>query len=143
MLRMSQRDRSTSTTSPTNPERGAGRAVVVAVGAGLATVAAYLLFLGWHAGKTLDPQSGRESGPYDAWQVGALVVGIASIAFVAGRLGFARVAIAVVPVSLAAVFAVDAATRPDADGLWIIGAVLILLGAAAGVATISLVARRR
>jgi hypothetical protein len=119
------------------------RAVVAGAAAAVVTVAAYLLLLGWHAAKTVNPETGRETGPYDAWQVIALAVVIAIIALVLGRLGFALLAIGVVPLTLTAVFAVDATTERNSDGLWAIGSLMVLLCAAAGVALVSLLAQKR
>lgn len=125
------------------PTTSGSRRFVWGAGAAVVTVAAYLLLLGWHAEKTLDPATGRETGPYDAWQVLLLIAVVAVTAFVLGRLGLALTAIAVVPLALAAVYAIDAATEPDADGLWAIGTILVLVCAAGGVAVVSLLAQKR
>ncbi|MFC0624851.1 hypothetical protein [Kribbella deserti] len=120
-----------------------GSPVVWAVGAAVATVVAYLALLGWHAEKTLDPATGRETGPYEAWQAISLAVVIGILAAIMGRAGKALLAIEVIPATLALVFAIDAATGDNADGLWVIGALLVLICAAAGVAVVALLLQRK
>ncbi|WP_405059166.1 hypothetical protein OG474_41465 [Kribbella sp. NBC_01505] len=39
-------------------------------------------------------------------------------------------------------FAIDAATAGNADGLWAVGALLVLIGSAVGVAVVSLLSQR-
>lgn len=118
------------------------RAVLWAVAAAGFTASAYLLLLGWHAGKTVDPTTGNETGPYEAWQVILLCAAIGVISAVLGWLRLVVVAIVVVPVTVTALFAADSASSPDGDGLWAVGAVLVALGSFAGVALVSLLARR-
>ncbi|WP_422769239.1 hypothetical protein ACN28C_20975 [Plantactinospora sp. WMMC1484] len=107
--------------------------------AGLAglTALAYWAFLGWDQQKETDPVTGAETGPYQAWQVIGLGVVLALLVFEAGRRGRPWLAGTVVPVVLTAAFSVDAATSPNSDGLWVIGAVLVLLGSALGTGVVA------
>jgi ABC-type Na+ efflux pump permease subunit len=113
-----------------------------ALAAIMASAAGYLALLGWHAEKTLDPATDNETGPYEAWQVIALAVAIGVIAAIMGNATRALLAIGTIPLTLTLMFAVDAATASNADGLWAIGALLVLIGSAAGVAVVSLLFQR-
>ncbi|WP_405059190.1 hypothetical protein OG474_41585 [Kribbella sp. NBC_01505] len=115
---------------------------VWALAAIVAAAAVYLALLGWHAEKTLDPATGNETGPYEAWQVIVLAVVIAILAAIIGSASRAPLAIVTIPLTLTLTFAVDAATASDADGLWAVGALLVLIGSAAGVAVVSLLFQR-
>lgn len=99
-------------------------------------VAGYLAFLGWDQHRDVD-EAGTESGPYQAWQVVGYGAVLAGLAFAAGRRGHPWVATVVIPVAVTGCFAVDAATDADADGLWVIGAALLAIGAAAGTAAVA------
>lgn len=125
--------------APTAPR---GSTLLWAAGLTAVTVVAYLALLGWDQAKTLDPATQNETGPYDAWQVVALVVALAGAAFIAGRAGRFLAALVAIPVTLTLAFAVDAATDATADGLWPIGAALVALGSAAGVALVAAVGQR-
>ncbi|MGW0435547.1 hypothetical protein ACWDV4_23785 [Micromonospora sp. NPDC003197] len=106
---------------------------LVAVG----TAVVYGALFAWDQHKDLDPKTMSESGPYEAWQVIVAVLLLGLLAFVAGRRGRPWVATIALPVVFTVCFAVDAATGPDADGLWIIGAILVALGTLAGTAAVA------
>ena len=110
------------------------------LGCGVVCVAAYLAFLGWGQQKELDPQTGTETGPYAAWQVMGVALVLAAVAAVAGWAGRGRLAVIVLTVVLTTVFAIDAATGADADGLWPIGAGLVALAALAGTGAVAALA---
>lgn len=116
-----------------------GRAVNRPAAAGLlaaGVLAGYLLFLAWDQRKDVDA-FGRETGPYQAWQVVGYGAVLAALAFTAGRLGRPWLATVVIPAVLTGCFAVDAATDADGDGLWPIGAALLAVGSAAGTAVVA------
>jgi peptidoglycan/LPS O-acetylase OafA/YrhL len=106
---------------------------------GAATAAAYGAFLGWDQHKDVDPATGSVSGPYQAWQVVGCGAVLAALAFETGRRGRPWLASVVMPVVLTLCFSVDAATDPDADGLWPIGAALVAIGSFAGAAAVAAV----
>lgn len=122
--------------SRTTPRSG-GSTPVWALTLAVAVVAVYLAFLGWDQGRQTDPTTGAQSGPYQPWQVVGTGIGLISVAFLAGRAGRGRLVTLVLPLVLAACFAVDAATDPDADGLWIIGTVLVAVGSLLGTAAVA------
>lgn len=109
----------------------------------VAVAAAYLALLGWHAEKTLDPATGRETGPYEAWQVIGFVIVLGILAGIMGRAGKALLAIEVLPATVTVLFAIDAATGDNADGLWVVGSLLVLICAAAGVSVVALLTQRK
>ncbi|WP_416901207.1 hypothetical protein [Micromonospora echinospora] len=110
------------------------------VGLGLAAAVAYLAFLGWDREKDLDPVTGAETGPYEAWQVVGLALVVGALAFVAGRKHQVLAALVAIPVVLTLAFVVTAVTGPE-PGLWPIGAALTALGSAAGTAVVALIGR--
>jgi hypothetical protein len=117
------------------------RTVIAGVVASAVVAASYLALLGWHRPKQLDPATGNETGPYHVWQVILLAVVVALVAVALGRLGLVNVALVVVPVTLVLLFSADAATAPDGDGLWPVGAALLAAAAVAGTAVIARVGR--
>ncbi len=119
-----------------------GSTLVWVAGLAAVTLIAYLALLGWDQSKTLDPVTQNETGPYEAWQVIALVVVLGAAAFLAGRAGRLAPALVTIPVVLTLAFAVDAATDKNADGLWPIGAALVALGSAMGVALVAAIGQR-
>lgn len=121
----------------------ANSSAVWALAGVVAVAAAYLALLGWHAEKTLDPATGRETGPYEAPQVIAFVLVLGILAGIMGRAGKALLAIEVLPAAVAVLFAIDAATGDSADGLWVVGSLLVLFCAAAGVSVVALLAQRK
>ncbi|XTZ14007.1 hypothetical protein ACQSSU_21160 [Micromonospora echinospora] len=119
--------------------RRPARPVLWMVGLGVAAAVAYLAFLGWDREKDLDPVTGAETGPYEAWQVVGLALAVGALAFVAGR-KHQVVALAAIPVVLTLAFVITAVTGPE-PGLWPIGAALMALGSAAGTAVMALIGR--
>lgn len=121
----------------------ANSSAVWALAGVVAVAAAYLALLGWHAEKTLDPATGRETGPYEAWQVIGFVFVLGILAGIMGRAGKALLAIEVLPATVTVLFAIDAATGDNADGLWVVGSLLVLICAAAGVSVVALLMQRK
>ena len=110
---------------------------------GLAAVAAgdYLLWLGWHRQKHLN-SAGTLSGPYETWQVLGVVAVLAAAVVLAARRRH-WVATAAVPITATVVFSIEAATDSLADGLWPVGALLLLLFASLGTWLVAYAARLR
>lgn len=114
-----------------------GSAPSWAVAIVVAVVAVYLAFLGWDQHADVDPETGARTGPYQPWQVLGVGVALILIAFVAGRAGRAVLVTAMLPLTLTACFVVDAATDPNADGLWVIGATLVAIGSLLGTGAVA------
>ncbi|NBE84676.1 hypothetical protein [Micromonospora rubida] len=111
----------------------------------VSTVAVWWAWLGWDTEYTVDPVTDSVSGPYDVWQVAGCVLSLAVIAAVGGWLFSPWLVVPVMTVAFTVAWAWRAATSDD-SGLWAIGAVLILVGMAAGTTVVSAVAhalRRR
>jgi hypothetical protein len=107
----------------------------------IATAGGYFCWLGWHRPKQLQPD-GRLTGPHSAWQVMGLVLTLAVITLaVTWWSKTAWIAPVMTTVATTAYFSADAATSSDNDGLWPIGAALVLIGTALGVGCVSLIMR--
>ncbi|XVX20659.1 hypothetical protein ACQP1U_01895 [Actinomycetota bacterium] len=100
----------------------------------LIAAAAYAAFLGWDDEYQTDPVTGQVAGPYAAWQVIGLALVIAVTAAVAGWHGQGRTAVLTMPVALTLAFIVSALLLPDETGLFLVGALLMLIGSLIGVA---------
>ncbi|RAN93348.1 hypothetical protein ONO23_06300 [Micromonospora noduli] len=106
-----------------------------------ATVGVWILWLGWDTEYTVDAQTGASSGPYEPWQViGCVLTLVVLAALAATRLSPWLVA-PVMTVAFTAAWSWRAASTDD-SGLWVVGAVLVLVGMAVGSALVSLVGRR-
>lgn len=110
---------------------------------GLAVIAAadYLVWLGWHRHKHLS-SAATLSGPYETWQVLGVVAVLAAAIVFAARRGH-WIATASVPIAVTTLFSVEAATDPLADGLWPVGAFLVLLLSSLGTWLVAYAARPR
>jgi hypothetical protein len=110
-------------------------------GAVVATVALYLVLLGWNAEKTRSPGGGQCTGPYEAWQPVALAAGMVLVVAVASWRGHGWAAVVSCALSVTVLWSLDAATVDDpcqsGANLWPVGAVLVLLGSAAGLAAVA------
>ena len=114
-------------------------AAVVALGSAVVTVAGYLLLLGWHQERELAAGAIDETGPYQPWQVVALVGMLAVLAAAGGWLRRPLAVTIAVPVALTATWIADAVTIPsDGDAsIWPVGAFLIAVAAFAGIAAVA------
>lgn len=114
------------------PGAAPARRSLAASGLGLATAACWLAWFAWDRQGDVDA-SGHRSGPYEPWQVAGCVVCLVALAVVARRWLPAAAVVVVIPVVFTAAWSVTAATTPSPDAnLWPVGAVLVLLGTAAG-----------
>jgi hypothetical protein len=105
----------------------------------IATIAAYLIWLGWHATKDVAP-SGSQAGPYEHWQVAGLAVTLAVLTVGIGLSGHRWASLAI-PATLTMIWSWDAATIPHSGpNFWPIGAFLIAIGSTATMPTAAFVA---
>jgi hypothetical protein len=86
----------------------------------------YLALLGWDQKKTVGPD-GYQHGPYDPWQVVALCVVVGVAAAWAGWRRDALVGAIAATMTMTAAFSIDAATDSENDGLWPVGACMVLV----------------
>lgn len=106
-----------------------------------ATVGAWILWLGWDTRYTVDAQTGASSGPYEPWQVIGCMLTLVLLAALAGTRLSPWLVAPVMTVAFTAVWSWRAAGTDD-SGLWVVGAILVLVGMAAGSTVVSLAARR-
>ncbi len=99
------------------------------------TVLDYLVWLAWDQQRDVNPVTGRETGPYEPWQVIGVGAVLLVLALLAGWHRHAVLAIIVIPTVFTASWVIDAATEqtPDAN-LWPIGAALLAVGCLGGTA---------
>ena len=136
----------TTPTTTRSSGRGFLSAAATAVGAAVVAVLAHLLWLGWHTPKELDPATLEESGPYEPWQVVAVVLTLGVVVALGAWFRRPLAVVAGTVLGITGSLAADWATAPDADGLWIIGAGLVAVGSAVGasaLAAVVLVLRQR
>ena len=107
----------------------------------LLTLGAFFAFLAWDRHKTRG-SDGYLHGPYEPWQVIAVVVVIAGAAVWAGRRGNWVTGTVVATVAMTVAWSVNAATDPDNDGLWPVGALLVCLGTLLGFFLVSTMVAR-
>lgn len=103
--------------------------------AGLVTAAvagvAWFGWLGWDTGYHVDAETGAVSGPYEVWQVAGSVATLVAAVFAGARLTSSPLPFVVAPAVYLASFAVTSAAR-DSTGTWLVGALLLAVGTAAG-----------
>jgi hypothetical protein len=101
------------------------------------TVAAWWLWLGRDTTYQTDPVTGVATGPYEAWQVIGCVLSLVAIAVVGAWVLPPWTVIVAMTVSFTLVWSWAAAVA-DETGLWLVGAVLVAVGMAAGSTVLSL-----
>ncbi|MET9299443.1 hypothetical protein ABZX66_08975 [Micromonospora aurantiaca] len=97
----------------------------------LATAGAWVAWLSWESGWTVDPQTGDMSGPYAVWQVAAAVLTLGALAAVAGWWLNIWLVATVMTVAFTVPWAVHAASTDD-TGLWAVGAAMVAIGTTIG-----------
>ncbi|MEH0821821.1 MULTISPECIES: hypothetical protein [Micromonospora] len=97
----------------------------------LATAGAWVAWLSWESGWTVDPETGDMSGPYAVWQVAAAVLSLAALAAVGGWWLNIWLVAPVMTVAFTVPWAVHAASTDD-TGLWAVGAALVAIGTTIG-----------
>jgi hypothetical protein len=89
----------------------------------------------------VDPTTGAVSGPYEAPQVIACVVVLVALVVVGALVLPAWLAVLAVGLPFTAAWTLHAASTDD-SGLWVIGAVLVLVGTLVGGTVVTAVTRR-
>jgi len=119
-------------TSPTGAARAGYMVALAVMGA-----ACWFAWLGNDTTYQVDPATGVASGPYEAWQVLGCVLSLA----VAVVLGTVRLAgpVTVLVTTLAFTVAWSVTASTDETGLWLVGALLVLVGVAAGASAVAAV----
>ncbi|WP_250797123.1 hypothetical protein [Micromonospora phytophila] len=107
----------------------------------VATLATWWCWLGWDTRYTVDPVTGSTSGPYEPWQVVGCVLTLALLAALGGWYLNPLLAAATMTATFTVAWSWRAASTDD-SGLWVVGAVLVLVGMAAGSTAVSFGAHR-
>lgn len=113
---------------------GAARAVRAGVLAVLAATC-WFAWLAWDTTYQADPATGEASGPYEAWQVLGCVLSLAVV--VVGGTAVLGAPLTVVVTTLAFTVAWSLTASADETGLWLVGALLVLLGTAVGASVVA------
>ena len=120
----------------------ARRQVVGGLAVAVLSAALWFAWMGWDTEYDVDPVTQVSSGPYQAWQV--LGCGVTLLLLLVGALLLRvtpLVACAAMTVAFTAAWTTTAASQDD-TGLFVVGAVLVLLGLAAATAVVALVTTR-
>jgi hypothetical protein len=122
------------------------RVVPASVLLAAATVGSWAGWLSWETGYRTDPVTQTVSGPYSWWQVAGCVVTLAVLAGVAGRWLNPLLIAPIMAIAFTAAWSVPAAAD-DETGLWVVGAMMVFAGTAAGAVALGwggrLLGRRR
>jgi hypothetical protein len=103
------------------------RTVVLTVTCFLLAAAAWAGWFGWDTARDVDPGTGSSTGPYEIWQgIGAAITLLAVIVLFVRWLPTVNVVLGV-SVGFTAGFTSSGATDPEADGLYVVGAGILLL----------------
>lgn len=130
------------TTNITRRHGPVGRQVAGGLGVAVLSAASWFAWMGWDTGYDVDPVTQVSSGPYEAWQVAGC--GATLVLVLVGALLLRvhpLVACAAATVAFTAAWTTTAASA-DETGLFVVGAVLVFLGLAAGTAVVALVTTR-
>lgn len=114
------------------------RTPVGLVALAVAALASWWAWLGWD--NEYRYVNGEATGPYQAWQVAGCVLCLAALAFVGGALFGPLVTSLAVTVAFTGAWVMWASAR-DGDGLWPIGAAMLVAGLGTGSVVVSLLGR--
>ncbi len=121
------------------------RRVVSAIAAliisAVATLAAYMAFLGWDHKKVLGPD-GNLHGPYEAWQVVGFSAVMALIAAAVGWVSRSLAGAIGCTVMLTVGASIDASNDVENDGLWPLGVTFLAIGTFTVLLAITYIAAR-
>ncbi|MGW6131215.1 hypothetical protein ACWFNE_14420 [Cellulomonas sp. NPDC055163] len=108
------------------------------------TAACWFAWLAWDTTYGVDPATGVASGPYEVWQVLGCVLSLAVAVVLGTRVLGGPVTVVVTALAFTVAWSVTASA--DETGLWLVGALLVLVGVAVGssvVAAVTAAALRR
>lgn len=115
-----------------------GKDLITRLLAVLVAAVAYWALLGWDTTKDVDA-AGNETGPYSTLQVVVFVLILVALAVWIGLRRDPLVSSIVLAVVTTIDFGISGATSDD-SGLWIVGAILVLVGSLAGSLAVSYLA---
>ncbi|PRZ16703.1 hypothetical protein [Nesterenkonia sandarakina] len=100
----------------------------------LGSAGAWFAWMGWDQEYQVDPMTGLEHGPYEAWQVIGCGVTLLAVALPASW-GRHWKSVLLLPPSFTVAWSVTAAAE-DVTGLWMVGAIMVLIGSSVGAAVV-------
>lgn len=104
------------------------------------SAAVWLAWMGWDTEYQVDPVTGSQSGPYEAWQVAGCAISLLVLLVVALVTGVRKVlAPTALTIGFTAAWTIQAAQQPDQTGLFVIGATLIFVGVGLASAVVSVI----
>jgi hypothetical protein len=128
---------------PASARRPAASAQLVAVlASAVVTAASYLLWLGWHEQKHLQPGTLHEVGPHEAWQVVGLALTLGAFTAIGGWLRLVQPTVWATAFAVTFIFSLEAHTQHDQDAsMWPVGAAMLLVAALLGLSVVAVVFR--
>ncbi|MCW2803572.1 MAG: hypothetical protein JWN06_1789 [Propionibacteriaceae bacterium] len=124
-----------------HPGEATGRRLLLIAACLLAALAAWMAWFAWDTVRDVHPGTNNTTGPYELWQgVGAAVTLLILVVLAVRRLPVANVVLAV-SVGFTAGFTYSGATDPEADGLYVIGAGMLLVVMVLATTVVALLAR--
>ncbi|WP_198144676.1 hypothetical protein [Nesterenkonia jeotgali] len=128
----------TTTPSPEPTGRrhswGSPRFLAWAVFVILGSAGAWFAWMGWDQEYQVDPVTGLAHGPYEAWQVIGCGITLLAVA-VPASWGRHWKSVLLLPPSFTVAWSVTAASE-DSSGLWLVGAIMVLIGSSLGTAVV-------
>lgn len=100
----------------------------------LGSSAAWFAWMGWDQEYQVDPATGLEHGPYEAWQVIGCGITLSAVAIPASW-GRHWKSVLLLPPTFTVAWSVTAGME-DMTGLWMVGALLVLIGSSMGVVVV-------
>lgn len=100
----------------------------------LGSAGAWFAWLGWDQEYQVDPVTGMAHGPYEAWQVIGCGVTLLAVALPASW-GRHWKSVLLLPPSFTVAWSETAAAE-DLTGLWMVGAIMVLIGSSVGAAVV-------
>ncbi|MDQ1103512.1 hypothetical protein [Nocardioides zeae] len=121
-----------STNEPVVAHRPSLRDLAWGIAVAVLAAAAWCGWMGWDDEYQVDAATNEISGPYEAWQVVGCVLTLLVLGVVAARWWRPFATAIVLSVSFTVAWSVTATTMDDEEtGLWMIGAVMVLVGTSA------------
>ncbi|GAA1165049.1 hypothetical protein [Nesterenkonia sandarakina] len=100
----------------------------------LGSTGAWFAWMGWDQEYQVDPVTGLAHGPYEAWQVIGCGITLLAVA-VPASWGRHWKSVLLLPPSFTVAWSVTAASE-DSSGLWLVGAIMVLIGSSLGTAVV-------
>lgn len=104
--------------------------VLITLLLGAAAAASWWAWMAWDHNYQRDPATGEMHGPYQAWQVGGCVLTLLALGLY-GAIRWHPLTVTLMPICFTLAWSWTAAPTDD-TGLWVAGAILVLIGTSVG-----------